>query len=329
MSLVDTISSTPAVESSGVITAERARPLDLSGSRNRALSERVIGAFLFLCGAISILTTVGIIAVLIVETVEFFRRVPLWEYLSGTTFKPNRDAAKGAWGMWPLVSATISYAVIGLLLAVPVGLCIAIYLSEYAPRRVRTVVKPVLELLAGVPTIVYGFFALTFITPEILQRLDSRIGIFNVLGAGLTIGILTIPLVASLSEDAMRSVPGTLREGAFALGATRLETSVRVILPAAISGVVASVILALGRAIGETMIVVIAGGSQTGDVPTDLTGSAQSMTSYIVNVLSGEASRSDTRYYSLFAVGFTLLVITLLLNLVSRTFIRRFREVYQ
>ena len=329
MSLEDTISQTPAVESAGVLTAERARPLNLSGNRNRALSERIIGVVLFLCGAISILTTVGIIAVLIVETVEFFRRVPIWEYLSSTEFKPNRNAANGEWGMWPLVSATISYALIGLLLAVPVGICIAIYLSEYAPRRVRTVVKPVLELLAGIPTIVYGFFTLTFITPDILQRLDSQIGIFNVLGAGLTIGVLIIPLVASLSEDAMRAVPGTLREGAFALGATRFETSARVILPAAISGVVASVILALGRAIGETMIVVIAGGSQTGDVPTNLLGSAQSMTSYIVNVLSGEASRSDTRYYSLFAIGFTLLIITLILNLISRAFIRRFREVYQ
>jgi phosphate transport system permease protein len=329
MSLEDTISSTPAVESSGVLTVERRRPLDLSGSRNRAMSERIIGFFLFLCGALSILTTIGIIGVLIVETVEFFRRVSLWEYISSTTFKPNRDAAKGDWGMWPLVSATLSYAIIGLLLAVPVGICIAIYLSEYAPLRVRTVVKPILELLAGVPTIVYGFFALTFITPDILQRFDSQIGIFNVLGAGLTIGVLIIPLVASLSEDAMRAVPGSLREGAFALGATKFETSMRVILPAAISGVVASVILALGRAIGETMIVVIAGGAQTGGVPTDLTGSAQSMTSYIVNVLGGEASRSDTRYYSLFAIGFTLLIITLILNLISRAFIRRFREVYQ
>ncbi len=329
MSLEDTISSTPAVESSGVLTAGRARPLDLSGSRNRAFSERLIGLFLLLCGAISILTTVGIIAVLIVETVEFFNRVPIWEYLTSATFEPNRNAAKGEWGMWPLVSATISYAAIGLLLAVPVGICIAIYLSEYAPRRVRTIVKPVLELLAGVPTIVYGFFTLTFITPDLLQRIDSQIGIYNVLGAGLAIGVLTIPLVASLSEDAMRSVPGALREGAFALGATRFETSMRVILPAAISGVIASIILALGRAIGETMIVVIAGGSQTGDVPTDLLGSAQSMTSYIVNVLSGEASRSDTRYYSLFAIGFTLLIITLILNLISRVFIRRFREVYQ
>ncbi len=329
MSLDETYPPTATVESAGVLTAQRSKPLTLTGNRNRAVSERIIGVLLFLCGAISILTTIGIVAVLIYETVEFFQRVSIVEYLTSTSFDPNRNAASGEWGMWPLVSATLAYAFVGLLLAVPIGICIAIYLSEYAPRRVRTVVKPVLELLAGVPTIVYGFFALTFITPDILQSVSSQIGIFNVLGAGIAIGVLTIPLVASLSEDAMRAVPGSLREGAFALGATKFESSMRVILPAAISGVVASIVLALGRAIGETMIVVIAGGSQTGDVPTNLTGSAQSMTSYIVNVLSGEASRSDTRYYSLFAIGFTLLIITLILNLISRAFIRRFREVYQ
>ncbi len=325
----DAFSPIPTIETSGVLATTRRRPLNLSGSRNRAFSERVIGGLLFLCGAISILTTVGIVAVLLFETVEFFRRVSLLEYLTGTEFDPSRTAGSGEWGMWPLVSATLSYAFIGLLLSVPVGICIAIYLSEYAPARVRSIVKPVLELLAGVPTIVLGFFTLTFITPNILQSLNSEIGIFNVLGAGLAIGVLTIPLVASLSEDAMRAVPGALREGAFALGATRFETSMRVILPAAISGVVASIILALGRAIGETMIVVIAGGASTGGVPTNFLESAQSMTAYIVNVLSGEASRADTRYYSLYAIGFTLLIITLILNLISRAFIRRFREVYQ
>lgn len=321
--------ATATIESAGVLTGPRPDTIRLTGSRNRALSERIIGMFLFLCGALSIVTTVGIIAVLFYETVEFFRRVSIWEYVGTLSFDPARNADAGEWSMWPLVSATLTYAFIGLLLSVPVGLCIAIYLSEYAPLRVRSIVKPVLELLAGVPTIVYGFFTLTFITPEILQRLDSGIGIFNVLAAGLTIGILTIPLVASLSEDAMRAVPGSLREASFALGATRFETSVRIILPAAISGVVASVILALGRAVGETMIVVIAGGAQVGGVPTDLRESAQSMTAYIINVLSGEASRSDTRYYSLFAIGFTLFLITLVLNIISRAFIRRFREVYQ
>lgn len=329
MASEDTIASTPTIENAGVISAPSQRPFNLSSSRNRAASERVIGGLLFLCGAISILTTVGIVAVLLFETIEFFRRVSIIEYLTSTEFDAARTAENGEWGMWPLVSATLSYAFIGLLLSVPVGICIAIYLSEYAPARVRSIVKPVLELLAGVPTIVLGFFTLTFITPNILQSINSEIAIFNVLGAGLAIGVLTIPLVASLSEDAMRAVPGALREGAFALGATRFETSMRVILPAAISGVVASIILALGRAIGETMIVVIAGGASTGEVPTNFLESAQSMTAYIVNVLSGEASRADTRYYSLYAIGFTLLIITLILNLISRAFIRRFREVYQ
>jgi phosphate transport system permease protein len=325
----DSFSSTAAVQSAGVLQGTRAHPLRTDGRRQRATSERVIGWVLKACGALSIATTIGIIAVLIVETLEFFREVSPLDFFGTMTFDPSRNADAGEWGVWPLVSATLTYAAVGLLLSVPVGIAIAIYLSEYARPGVRSVVKPVLELLAGVPTIVYGFFTLTFITPDVLQRIQGSIGIYNVLAGGLAIGVLTIPLVASLSEDAMRAVPRSLREGSFALGATRFETSMRVILPAALSGVVASVILALGRAIGETMIVVIAGGAQTGEVPTNLFESAQSMTAYIVNVLSGEADRGDPRYYSLFGVGLTLLVITLGLNIASRAFIRRFREVYQ
>ena len=326
----ETIPTAATVAGGAVVTAPAApKPLDLSGARSRNLSERVIGVLLFLCGAVSILTTVGIVAVLVVETAEFFRQVSFWDYVSGTEWRPNRNIERGEWGVLPLVSATLTYAVIAMLIAVPIGLMTAIYLSEYAPPGVRSVAKPVLELLAGVPTIVYGFFALTFITPEILQRLTSSIGTFNVLAAGLAIGALTIPLVASLSEDALRAVPRSLREGAYALGATKLETSARIVFPAAISGVVASIILAFGRAVGETMIIVIAGGQKVGDVPTDPTQSAQAMTSYIVNVLQGDTSRGDPRYYSLFAVGLTLFVITLVLNMVSRAFVARFREVYQ
>lgn len=308
--------------------AAATRPLDLSGKRSRALSERIIGLLLLLCGAVSILTTIGIVAVLAFETIEFFQRVSFWDYFSGTTWRPNKNVARGEWGVWPLVSATLTYAVIAMLVAVPIGLMTAIYLSEYAHANVRSVAKPILEVLAGVPTIVYGFFALTFITPNVLQNIFSNLNIYNVLSAGLAIGVLTIPLVASLSEDALRSVPRSLREGAYALGATKLETSVRVVFPAAISGVVASIILALGRAVGETMIIVVAGGSKVGDVPTDPLNGAQAMTSYIVNVLQGDTSRSDPRYYSLFAIGLTLFVITLILNLISRAFIARFREVY-
>jgi phosphate transport system permease protein len=216
-----------------------------------------------------------------------------------------------------------------MFVAIPVGLMTAIYLSEYAPGSVRTYFKPILEILAGVPTIVYGFFALTFLTPEVLQSVFSELSIYNVLSAGLAIGILTIPLVASLSEDALAAVPSSLREGAFALGATKLETSVRVVFPAAISGVVASIILAFGRAVGETMIIVVAGGAKVGDVPTDPLQGAQAMTSYIVNVLQGDTSRGDPRYFSLFAVGLTLFAITFVLNIISRWFVARYREVYQ
>lgn len=301
----------------------------LIGCRRRNLSERIIGVALLACAALSIITTVGIVAVLIFEAIEFFTRVSLWSFISGTEWRPNRNVDRGAWGVLPLVSATLTYAVIAMIVAVPIGLMTAIFLSEYAPANVRSVVKPVLEVLAGIPTIVYGFFALTFLTPEVLQRLFSTMSIYNVLSAGLAIGILTIPLVASLSEDALKAVPRSLREASYALGATKFETSTRVIFPAAMSGIVASIILAIGRAVGETMIIVVAGGSRPGNVPTDPLASAQAMTSYIVNVLQGDTSRTDPRYYSLFAVGLTLFFFTLVLNLVSRAFVARFREAYQ
>jgi len=303
--------------------------LDLTGARNRKLSETIIKSLLFFCGALSILTTIGIVAVLVFETLEFFREVSLRDYLSGTEWRPNKKVDRGQWGVLPLVWATMTYAAIAMLVAIPVGLMTAIYLSEYAAGSVRTYFKPILEILAGVPTIVYGFFALTFLTPEVLQRIFSGLSIYNVLSAGLAIGILTIPLVASLSEDALTAVPSSLREGAYALGATKLETSARVVFPAAISGIVASVILAFGRAVGETMIIVVAGGAKVGDVPTDPLQGAQAMTSYIVNVLQGDTSRGDPRYFSLFAVGLTLFAITFVLNIISRWFVARYREVYQ
>ncbi len=303
--------------------------MELTGRKRRNTSERIIGYLLLACAALSIATTVGIVAVLIFEAVEFFTRVSFWDYLTGTVWRPNRNPDRGEWGVLPLVSATLTYAAIAMVVAVPIGLMTAIYLGEYAPTSVRSIVKPVLEVLAGIPTIVYGFFALTFLTPEVLQRLFTTMSIYNVLSAGLAIGILIVPLVASLSEDALRAVPRSLREASYALGATKLETSVRVVFPAAVSGIVASIILALGRAVGATMIIVVAGGSRSGEVPTDPLSSAQAMTSYIVNVLQGDTSRSDPRYYSLFAVGLTLFVITLILNLISRAFVSRFREAYQ
>lgn len=303
--------------------------LGLMGGKRRNFSERIIGVLLLVCAGLSIATTLGIVAVLIVEAIEFFTRVSFWSFISGMEWRPNRKVDRGSWGVLPLVSATLTYAAIAMIVAVPIGLMSAIYLAEYAPSTVRSVVKPVLEVLAGVPTIVYGFFALTFLTPELLQPIFSTMSIYNVLSAGLAIGILIIPLVASMSEDALKAVPSSLREASYALGATKLETSVRIVFPAAISGIVASIILALGRAVGETMIIVVAGGARSGDVPTDPLASAQAMTSYIVSVLQGETSRADPRYYSLFAVGLTLFVITLVLNLISRAFVARFRESYQ
>ena len=328
--MAETMPTAATAAGGAVVSAPTAdRPLDLSGARSRNASERVIGFALFLCGALSVLTTIGIVGVLIFETVEFFRLVSFWDYITGTEWRPNRNVERGDWGVLPLVSATLTYALIAMLIAIPIGLMTAIYLSEYAPQNVRSVVKPILELLAGVPTIVYGFFALTFITPEILKRLESTIGPFNVLAAGLAIGALTIPLVASLSEDALRAVPRALREGAYALGATKLETSIRIVFPAAISGVVASVLLALGRAVGETMIIVVAAGSRPADVIPNPLGQLQAMTSYIVLTLSGDAPRGTTEYRTLFAVGLTLFAMTLLLNIVSQWLVARYREVYQ
>lgn len=300
-------------------------PLDLSGAGTRKLSERVIGLVLLACGLLSVGTTVGIVLVLWLEAVNFFRNVPVWEFLSGTTWRPAADL----YGVLSLVSGTLTIAVIAMFVAVPLGLAAAIFLSEYAPAKVRSVLKPVLELLASVPTIVFGFWALTFITPDILRRVSGEFNTFNVMSAAIAVGILTVPLVASLSEDALRAVPRSLSEGAYALGATRFETALRVVFPAAISGIMASIILAMSRAIGETMIVVIASGNRPAGIPADLFSQAQTMTSYMVNELGGDVARGSTRYYGLYAVGLTLGIITLTLNVISRSIVTRFREVYQ
>ena len=230
--------------------------------------------------------------------------------------------------MIPIVLGTLLITVVSMAVSLPLGLLSAIYLSEYAPGRTRAVLKPTLELLAGIPTIVYGYFALTFITPEIVKRLFPEVGPFNALAAGVAVGIMILPMVASLSEDAMRAVPLSLREGAYALGATKLEVSVRVVVPAALSGIFASFILAVSRAIGETMIVAVAAGNRA-QLTFDPREQIQAMTSYIVAVLSGDTAVGGRVYYSLFAVGATLFVMTLLLNVVSQRLVARYREVYQ
>ncbi len=302
-----------------------ARPLTGSSMESR-FSERVVRGLLFICAALSILTTVGIVLILFVETIGFFERVSLWEFLTVTEWTPLFNNAK--YGVLPLVAGTMWVAVIAIAVAIPIGLSAAIYLSMYAPRGVRNVIKPALEILAGIPTVVLGYFALTFISPEFVQRVFSDTRLFSALAAGITVGILIIPLISSLSEDALQAVPSGLRDGAYALGATKLEVSTRVMVPAAFSGIAASIILALSRAIGETMIVVLVAGG-TPNWSADPRESMQAMTAYIVQISSGDVPRGGVEYQTLFAVGLTLFLITLALNVASYFIVKRFREVYE
>lgn len=305
-------------------------PMDLSGRRNRRAGEQVIKYALIACAGFTLLTTLGIVVILIVESVNFFRDIGATAFLFGNEwtalFSKNAN-----YGVLPLVRGTIIIAGISACVSIPLGLMAAIYLSEYAGERSRAILKPVLEVLAGVPTIVYGFFALKFITPVLLDRVLD-VGVYNGLAAGIAVGIMTLPLVASLSEDALRAVPRSLREAAYGLGGTRFETATRVVLPAAISGVIASFILAISRAIGETMIVALAAGSrpigQGNDGQWDVTGSTQTMTGFIAQAFSGDVSRGTTQFYSLFAVGLLLFLMTLSMNILSQWVARRFREEY-
>jgi phosphate transport system permease protein len=289
----------------------------------RAL-EWIIERLLFLCAALSVLTTAGIIVVLAVETVAFLSEVSIVEFLTGTEWTPL--FANQSFGVLPLVVGTMLVSAIAMSVALPMGLLSAIYLSEYAPSGVRRVVKPVLELLAGVPTVVYGYFALTFVTPLLQQAFPALSG-FNALSPGLVMGLMILPLVSSLSEDAMRAVPQGLREGSYALGATRMQTALRVVVPAAFSGITAAFILAVSRAVGETMIVASAAGQQP-----RLTGNPfvpiETMTAYIVQVSLGDTPQGTIEYRTIFAVGMLLFVMTFALNLISTWLRERFREEY-
>lgn len=287
--------------------------------------EKLVPLVLLLVTLVSILTTVGIVLTLIFETGVFFSTVSIKEYIFGTEWYPF-SGKEPQYGVLPLIAGTLKVTFIAVLFAVPLGLAAAIYLSEYANDKTKRVLKPVLEVLAGVPTIVYGFFALTFVTP-LLQQIIPSLKIFNALSAGLVVGIMILPMIVSLSEDALSAVPKSLREGAYALGATKLETSIKIVLPAAVSGVVASIVLAASRAIGETMIVSLAAGS-TPTLDWDVTGSIQTMTAYIVQVSSGDAGYGTTIYYSIYAVGFTLFLFTLLMNFIAARISKRFREEY-
>jgi phosphate transport system permease protein len=286
--------------------------------------ERAIEALLFLCALASVGTTAGIIAVLAIETFAFFGEVSVVEFLTGTEWTPL--FATKHFGVLPLLLGTTVVSVIALVVAVPTGLLSAIYLSEYAPERVRRVVKPVLEILAGVPTVVYGYFALTFVTPLLQQWLPGLSG-FNALSPGIVMGLMILPLVSSLSEDAMRAVPRGLREGAYALGATRMQTALQVVVPAAFSGITAAVILAASRAIGETMIVAIAAGQQPRFTANPFVP-IETMTAYIVQVSLGDTPQGTLEYRTIFAVGMLLFLMTFALNLLSSWLRARYREEY-
>ena len=295
----------------------------------RSVGEGAIRIALLAAAAVSVLTTIGIVFSLVREAVVFFGEVGLAEFLLGTKWSPTLAGDQQSFGVIPLVTGTLYLSAIALLVAVPLGLLAAIYLSEYAPRRVHGVVKPVLELLAGVPTIVFGYFALTFFTPEILRGvLDLPVRSYNALSAGIVLGLLVLPTIASVAEDAMSAVPASLREGAFGLGASKLQVSLRIVFPAALSGIVAALILGASRAIGETVVILIAGG-QLARLGVDPTQGYQSMAAYIAAQSRGDIPTGSVEYGTIFAVGLTLFVLTLALNAVSIRLVRRYRQVYE
>jgi phosphate transport system permease protein len=312
-----------------ITTGERPGSRDaysLTGSRTRDVGETIIQGVLLACALLSIVTTFAIIYVLLDETIAFFREVSFIDYAFGTKWSALIEPR--SFGVLPLVWGTIVVAGVAAVLALPIGLGAAVYLSEYAAPNVRNILKPTLEILAGVPTIVYGFFAVHWVTPQ-LQRIPFLdVEFFNAASAGIVVGIMIIPMVSSLSEDAMHAVPDSLREGAYGLGGTKFDVSVRVVIPAALSGIVASFILAISRAIGETMAVVLAAGSNP-NLGLDPFESFQTMTAFIVQVALGDAAAGSIEYRALFAVGMTLFVMTLVMNVISQALLARFRDVYQ
>jgi phosphate transport system permease protein len=286
--------------------------------------ERVIEALLFVAASSSILITMGIVGTLLYEASTFFAHVPLGEFLTGTEWTPL--FANPRHGILPLVSGTFTTTMIALLVAIPVGTVSAMWLSEYSPPRLREVIKPSLELLAAVPTVVYGYFALMFVTP-LLQKLIPSLPSFNMLSAGLVMGLMIVPYVSSLSEDAMRAVPMHMREGAYAMGATRMQTAFRVIFPSAFSGITAAYILGISRAVGETMVVAIAAGMQP-QLTVNPTEPAETITAFIVQVSQGDLPHGSIGYQSIFAAGLTLFLLTLVFNIAGFLLRKRYREAY-
>ncbi|MCE4986570.1 phosphate ABC transporter permease subunit PstC [Staphylococcus haemolyticus] len=295
-----------------------------NNAKKGGFSDKIVPIILGIIAAISILTTIGILFTLITETITFFTRVSIVEFLFTKDWNPTGSDPK--YGIWALVIGTLKITVIATIVAVPIGLGAAIYLSEYASNKARRIIKPILEILAGIPTIVFGFFALTFVTP-VLRTIIPALDSFNSVSPGIVVGIMIVPVITSMSEDAMASVPNKIREGAYGLGSTKFEVATKVVLPAAASGVVASIVLGISRAIGETMIVSLAAGSSP-TASLNLTNSIQTMTGYIVEVATGDATFGSDMYYSIYAVGFTLFIFTLIMNLISYWISKRFREEY-
>ena len=296
----------------------------LARRRARVIRERIIELILLLAALVSVLTTVGIVYILVKESVVFFQSVPIGKFLTDTQWTPLFDDAH--FGIMVLLSGTLTSSAVGLAIAIPLGTVIAIYLSEFAPFRLREVAKPFLELLGGVPTIVYGYFALLFVTP-LLQKIYPQLPGFNLLSAGIVMGIMIIPYVSSISEDAMRAVPMSLREGSYAMGATRLQTALRVVVPAAFSGIASAYILGISRAVGETMILAVAAGMQPNLTFNPLEPAA-TITAFIVQVALGDLPHGSIGYQTIFAAGLTLMVFTLLCNIAGHVLRKTFRETY-
>jgi phosphate transport system permease protein len=301
-----------------------AQPIRLRAERRR-WSEDVVKGVLALCALVSVATTVGIVVALLEPSIEFFREIPIGEFFTSERWAPL--FANPGYGIRPLVVGTFVVTFWACVVAMPFGLGAAIYLSEYARPRVRRMLKPALEVLAGIPTVVYGFFALTFFTP-LLRDLGLDVGTFNVLSAGLVMGVMLIPTVASVSEDAMSAVPQDLRDGAYGLGASRLQVSTRIVVPAAVSGIVAAYVLAISRAVGETMIVLIAAG-QLARITFNPLEQMSTMTAFIAATGTGDVPTGSIAYKTIFAVGLTLFCITLVMNLIAIRFVRKYREIYE
>jgi len=302
-----------------------AEPVVRLRARRRRWSEDVIKGVLALCALLSVATTVGIVIALFQPAFEFFREVSIVDFLTGTEWTPLFDPQ--SFGVLPLIVGTISVTLWAAIVCIPFGLGAAIYLSEYARGRTRKILKPALEVLAGVPTVVYGYFALTFVTP-LFRDIGLRVEIQNALAAGIVMGVMLIPTVASISEDAMSAVPRDLRDGAYALGSTRLQVATRIVVPSAISGIIASFVLAISRAVGETMIVLLAAG-QLPNLTLDPSETIETMTAFIAATGQGDVPTGSIEYMTIFAVGATLFVMTLVMNLFSIRLVRRFREVYE